>query len=60
MAWPVNSCTGEELEAFMARNGGWDSFDKVVYIGDGANDLCPILHLRPCVSVLTPSWRNVR
>jgi hypothetical protein len=42
---------GEELEAFMQRHGGWDQFDKVVYIGDGGNDLCPILRLRACVSL---------
>lgn len=41
--------TGDELEAFMQRHGGWDQFDKVVYIGDGGNDLCPILRLRKCV-----------
>lgn len=43
---------GEELEAFMARNGGWEAFDQVVYVGDGGNDLCPALHLRSYV--LTP------
>lgn len=42
---------GDELEAFMQRHGGWDQFDKVVYIGDGGNDLCPILRLRACVSL---------
>ena len=42
---------GAELEAWMERNGGWDSFDKVVYVGDGSNDLCPVLHLRECVSL---------
>ena len=35
----------------MQRHGGWDQFDKVVYIGDGGNDLCPILRLRACVSL---------
>lgn len=40
--------TGAELEAFMERHGGWAAFDKVVYVGDGSNDLCPVLHLREC------------
>ncbi|BGP08617.1 hypothetical protein JCM10049v2_004464 [Rhodotorula toruloides] len=54
-----NMCKGEELEAFMARNGGWDSFDKVVYIGDGANDLCPILHLRSQDVALVRLYREL-
>lgn len=40
------SRTGEELDAFMARNGGWESWDRVVYVGDGGNDFCPLLRLR--------------
>lgn len=36
---------GEELEAFLNRSGY--SFDRVVYVGDGSNDFCPILRLRP-------------
>ncbi|CAA7261725.1 unnamed protein product [Cyclocybe aegerita] len=39
-----NMCKGEELEAFLARKG--DDFDRLVYIGDGSNDFCPILRLR--------------
>ena len=34
---------GEELQAFLARYP--ESFDRVVYIGDGENDFCPILRL---------------
>lgn len=48
---PLVLSAGDELEAFMQRHGGWDQFDKVVYIGDGGNDLCPILRLRACVSL---------
>lgn len=37
---------GDELEAYLARKGGIDSYDKLVYIGDGSNDFCPILRMR--------------
>ena len=36
-------CKGEELEAFLKDK---EPFDKMVYIGDGTNDFCPILRLR--------------
>ena len=36
-------CAGEELEAFIARTGR--KFDRVVYVGDGSNDFCPILRM---------------
>ena len=39
--------TGEELDAFLARHQ--PAFDRVIYIGDGSNDFCPILRLRRCV-----------
>lgn len=50
---------GEELEAFIARTGR--KFDRVVYIGDGSNDFCPILRMgrfvapnkNPCSSIHT-------
>lgn len=38
--------TGDELDAFVARHGGWDSFDRVIYVGDGGNDFCPLLRMR--------------
>ncbi|EJU04051.1 hypothetical protein DACRYDRAFT_105116 [Dacryopinax primogenitus] len=40
----ANMCKGEELEAFVERHG--KAFDRVVYVGDGSNDFCPILRLR--------------
>lgn len=43
------SSTGKELDEFMERHGGWATFDRVVYVGDGGNDFCPLLRLRPCV-----------
>lgn len=42
--------TGKELDEFMERHGGWKAFDRVVYVGDGGNDFCPILRLRTYVS----------
>lgn len=42
-----NMCKGEELDAFIARHGGRDAFDRVVYVGDGGNDYCPVLRLGP-------------
>ena len=38
-----NMCKGEELTAFLAEHG---DYDKVVYIGDGSNDFCPVVRLR--------------
>ncbi|KAF8813816.1 hypothetical protein BYT27DRAFT_7220167 [Phlegmacium glaucopus] len=34
----------EELDAFLKRQGV--EYDRIVYIGDGGNDFCPILRLR--------------
>lgn len=39
-------CLGEELENYIARKGGLAAFDRLVYIGDGSNDFCPILRYR--------------
>jgi len=39
-----NMCKGQELESFIARQGG--AFDRIVYLGDGLNDYCPLLSLR--------------
>ncbi|XP_015438200.1 PREDICTED: probable phosphatase phospho2, partial [Dufourea novaeangliae] len=42
----VNLCKGQILESYIKkrRNEGVH-FDRVVYVGDGKNDLCPILRL---------------
>lgn len=40
---------GEELEAFIVRNQ--PAFDRVIYIGDGSNDFCPILRMRRYVPI---------
>lgn len=41
--------SGKELDEFMQRHGGWEKFDRVVYVGDGGNDFCPLLRLRSSV-----------
>ncbi|KAL0579167.1 hypothetical protein V5O48_002848 [Marasmius crinis-equi] len=35
---------GQELDAFLAKHA--PAYDRIVYVGDGSNDFCPILHLR--------------
>ncbi len=39
-------CKGDVLDDFLSRHGGADGFSKMVYIGDGKNDFCPILRMR--------------
>lgn len=39
-------CKGDELDAWLEAHGGKDSFDKIVYVGDGGNDFCPLLRMR--------------
>ncbi|TFK25164.1 hypothetical protein FA15DRAFT_668688 [Coprinopsis marcescibilis] len=53
-----NMCKGEELEAFLARHG--KKFDRIVYVGDGSNDFCPILRLREQDLVLCRSHRGLQ
>ncbi|PWN22833.1 hypothetical protein BCV69DRAFT_280441 [Microstroma glucosiphilum] len=42
----ANMCKGEELDAFLSRHGGYEAFDRIMYVGDGGNDFCPVLRLR--------------
>ncbi|KAK8853277.1 hypothetical protein IAR55_003981 [Kwoniella newhampshirensis] len=42
----ANMCKGAELDDYLAEQGGKDSFDKIVYVGDGENDFCPLLRMR--------------
>lgn len=42
--WLKTIVEGDELDAFLARHG--TTFDRIVYVGDGSNDFCPVLHLR--------------
>ncbi|KAI0733146.1 phosphatase phospho-type [Fomitopsis betulina] len=39
-----NMCKGEELEAFLEKHK--PDYDRVIYVGDGSNDFCPVLRLR--------------
>ncbi|KDN35647.1 hypothetical protein K437DRAFT_230141 [Tilletiaria anomala UBC 951] len=41
----ANMCKGEELDAFIARHGGRQAFERIIYVGDGGNDFCPVLRL---------------
>ncbi|KAL7410135.1 phosphatase phospho-type [Mrakia frigida] len=43
----ANMCKGEELEAFLAEKKlAGDDYSRVIYVGDGGNDFCPLLRLR--------------
>ncbi|WVQ84656.1 hypothetical protein IAT38_006811 [Cryptococcus sp. DSM 104549] len=42
----ANMCKGNELDAYLAAHGGKDSYKKIVYVGDGGNDFCPLLRMR--------------
>lgn len=43
----VNMCKGDELESWLEKNGQKiDDYEKIVYIGDGGNDFCPLLRMR--------------
>jgi predicted mannosyl-3-phosphoglycerate phosphatase (HAD superfamily) len=37
---------GEELVAFLKEHS---DFERVIYVGDGGNDFCPLLRLKKCV-----------
>jgi len=50
-------CKGEELDAFVHRHG--PSYDRVIYVGDGHNDFCPILRLREQDMVLCRNDRGL-
>lgn len=41
----ANMCKGEELDAWVNAHGGRGAFDRIVYVGDGHNDFCPITRL---------------
>lgn len=43
---PQNLCKGSALEAYIAQTG---PFERVVYVGDGKNDICPVLRLVYCL-----------
>ncbi|CAK9825321.1 Probable phosphatase phospho2 [Anthophora retusa] len=42
----INLCKGQILEDYIKkRNDEGVHFDRIVYVGDGKNDLCPIIRL---------------
>jgi len=53
-----NMCKGEELDAFLKRQGV--EYDRIIYVGDGSNDFCPILRLRSQDLVLCRSNRGLQ
>ncbi|KAM0748956.1 hypothetical protein T439DRAFT_364472 [Meredithblackwellia eburnea MCA 4105] len=55
----ANMCKGKELEEFMQRHGGWEAFERVVYVGDGGNDFCPLLRLRSQDVALVRMYREL-
>ncbi|KAF8331106.1 phosphatase phospho-type [Cantharellus anzutake] len=40
----ANMCKGEELENYLVRCN--KTFDRMIYVGDGSNDFCPILRFK--------------
>ncbi|KDQ57794.1 hypothetical protein JAAARDRAFT_178264 [Jaapia argillacea MUCL 33604] len=52
-----NMCKGEELEAFLQRNSA--DYDRIIYVGDGSNDFCPVLRLREQDMVLCRRYRGL-
>lgn len=52
-----NMCKGDELTAFLERQQ--HSFDRVIYVGDGSNDFCPVLRLRSQDMVLCRRHRGL-
>ncbi|PKI83483.1 hypothetical protein MVES_002417 [Malassezia vespertilionis] len=42
----ANMCKGDELDAYRKRNAD-RGYQRIVYVGDGGNDYCPILRLGP-------------
>jgi pyridoxal phosphate phosphatase PHOSPHO2 len=53
-----NMCKGEELEAFLVRKGV--EFDRIAYVGDGANDFCPTLRLRKQDTIFCRTGRGLQ
>ena len=41
---PATLLAGQELEAFLKRQGV--EYDRIIYVGDGSNDFCPVVTLR--------------
>ncbi|SPO26278.1 uncharacterized protein UTRI_02554 [Ustilago trichophora] len=55
-----NICKGSELESFLERNGGRQAFERIIYVGDGGNDYCPILRLDSHDLALVRKFRGLQ
>lgn len=42
----ANMCKGDELDAWLKAHGGKESWERIVYVGDGGNDFCPLVRMR--------------
>ena len=42
----MNMCKGDELDAYLAAHGGREKYKKIIYVGDGGNDFCPLLRMK--------------
>jgi len=52
-----NMCKGQELDAFLERHK--PEFDRVIYVGDGSNDYCPVIRLRSQDMVFCRRYRGL-
>jgi len=52
-----NMCKGEELDAFLERHK--HAFDRIIYVGDGSNDYCPVIRLRSQDMVFCRRYRGL-
>jgi len=50
-------CKGDELDAFLERHQ--PAFDRIIYVGDGSNDYCPVVRLRSQDKVLCRRYRGL-
>ncbi|KAI0063717.1 hypothetical protein BV25DRAFT_1801925 [Artomyces pyxidatus] len=53
-----NMCKGDELDAFLERHK--TDYQRIIYVGDGSNDFCPILRLRSQDMVLCRQYRGLQ
>jgi pyridoxal phosphate phosphatase PHOSPHO2 len=53
----ANICKGSELDAFLKRRG--TDYDRIIYVGDGSNDFCPVLRLRRQDMALCRRYRGL-
>ena len=49
----IIALVGQELHAFLAKHT--PAYDRIVYVGDGSNDFCPVIRLRRFVCSLSSS-----